>query len=60
MPKADDSEVLVFIESHRLMGQGFGLIDMHLLASVRLGGMAIWTRDRRLEAGARQLDLQWD
>ena len=31
--KADDDEVLIFLERHAIMGRGVGLIDVHLLAS---------------------------
>jgi len=36
--KADDDEILFFIERHRLMGRGLGLVDMHLLASATIAG----------------------
>jgi len=51
-PKADDGEVLTFIEDHRLAGRGLGLIDVHLLASCALVGVGLWTRDRHLAATA--------
>ena len=35
-PVASDSEVLFFIERHKLMGRGIGYIDAHLLASTSL------------------------
>lgn len=46
---ASDVEVLSFIETHRLMGRGIGLVDAHLLASVSLTPETLlWTRDRSL------------
>lgn len=45
---ADQREVLVFIESNRLMGSGIGWVDAHLLCSARLTGVGMWTFDRRL------------
>ena len=55
---ASDLEVLHFIESHQLMGQGVGYLDLHLLASVYLSdNAAIWTRDRRLAAVAEGLSI---
>lgn len=52
--KVEDAEVLDFIDRHRLMGNGMGLIDVHLLASCMLAGAELWTRDRKLaEAAAR-------
>ena len=34
--RAEDDEVLYFIEQHSLMGRGIGIVDVHLLASCRL------------------------
>jgi len=48
---ARHSEVLFFIEQHRLMGRGIGYIDAHLLAATALADLArLWTRDQRLAA----------
>ena len=33
---------------HQLMGRGIGWVDVHLLASAKLSGYALWTLDRRL------------
>lgn len=57
MPVSTDREVLFFIDQHELMGRGIGYIDAHLLASARLGGMSLWTRDKRLHAVAAELGL---
>jgi len=57
VPLAEHDEVLGFVDAHRLMGAGIGWIDAHLLASARLAGTAIWSRDRRLADAARKLDL---
>ena len=55
---ATDVEMLDFIERHRLMGQGIGYVDVHLLASTVLTrGARLWTRDRRLAAVAHRLGL---
>ncbi len=55
---ATDAEVLDFVGTHLLYGQGIGWVDAHLLASARLTpGAALWTRDRRLRAVARTLGL---
>ena len=45
---ASDSEVLMMIERHQLMGRGIGYVDAHLLAAARLAGCPLWTQDRRL------------
>jgi len=56
--RADDFEVLDFVERHRLFGTGLGLIDVHLLASTLLTpNAALWTRDRRLHEAAERLGI---
>ena len=55
---AANAEVLFLLERHRLWGRGIGYIDVHLLASVSLNpDVRLWTRDRRLQASAEQLEL---
>ena len=55
--RAGHEEVMQFIEPHGLMGKGLGYVDMHLLASARLTGVAIWTLDKRLHEVALKLGL---
>ncbi len=55
--KADNDEVLFFIEKHKLMGLGIGLIDLHLLASCKLSKAKLLTRDKRLKEAAIRLRL---
>ena len=57
VPLASHEEVLTFIDRHGLMGLGIGWIDAHLLASAALGGIDLWSRDRRLANVARKLHL---
>ena len=53
---AEHSEVMMFIDRHRLFGCGIGYVDNHLLASVALmPGCALWSRDKRLQAAAQRL-----
>ena len=59
LPVATDKEVLFFMDEHALMGRGIGYVDMHLLASIRLGGALLWTRDKRLHAIAAGLGLAY-
>ncbi len=60
-PTATDPEALDFIERRALMGRGIGYIDVHLLASAALDGVArLWTRDHRLSAAAAELKLAFD
>ena len=56
---AEHAEVLSFIEARRLMGRGIGLVDVHLLASAVLGGLPIWTRDRRLREAATDIGVSF-
>jgi predicted nucleic acid-binding protein len=56
-PVLDHPEALEFVEAHQLMAQGLGWVDIHLLASARLGRIPIWTLDRRLDSAARRLRL---
>jgi len=53
--QATDKDVLIFIEKHRLMGKGLGIVDIHLLASASLSGLLIWTDDKRMRQVAHQL-----
>lgn len=51
-------ELMAFIERERLYGLGCGLVDLALLASVRLTpGARLWTRDQRLAALAERLGV---
>jgi len=59
-PKASDAEVLQFIERHKLMGKGIGLIDAHLLAATALAADAeLWSHDKRLAQQAKTLKLDY-
>jgi len=55
---ATEPEVLAFITSHALPGQGIGYVDAHLLAATSLTQDAtLWTQDKRLQAIAVRLGL---
>jgi len=54
---AGQDEVRSLIEAHRFMGMGLGFIDVHLLASARLAGTPLWTRDLPLKKAAAKLDV---
>ena len=51
------TEVLTFVDTHRLMGSGIGWIDAHLLASTAIDRTLLWTKDSRLSAVAGALNL---
>ncbi|MGA7561622.1 MAG: PIN domain-containing protein [Desulfobaccales bacterium] len=60
LPQATQAEhegVMQFIENYRLMGKGLGYIDMHLLASVLLTKVPLWTLDQKLNEVAVKLRL---
>lgn len=50
-------EMLQFVDHHRLMGQGLGWIDLHLLASALVSRATFATRDGRLARAARDLGV---
>lgn len=56
-PELSHDEALTFAEAHRLAGSGVGWIDAHLLASARLSGGRLWTRDPALGTVAARLGL---
>jgi len=59
-PIIEYQEVLTFIETHQLFGQGLGWIDVHLLASTMLQQVTLWTRDQSLRNAARRLRCHFE
>lgn len=59
-PKAEDAEVLRFIERNRLVGSGLGWVDVNLLASAMLAKAELWTMDKHLRKASGQLDILYD
>lgn len=57
--KVGDDELLLFLERHALMGRGVGLIDVHLLGSCYLDGCTLWTKDKRLNAVAGEMGIEF-
>jgi len=58
LPRADEAsadEVLAFIERGRLHGTGLGVVDVHVLASMLLSDVDLWTRDQCLAKAAARL-----
>ena len=56
---AEADEILGYIESKKLYGKGIGYVDVHLLASVALAGIKLWTRDKWLREVAQDLGYAW-
>jgi predicted nucleic acid-binding protein len=57
--EAEYEEVLSFIEKNRLMGQGLGYVDVHLIASALMTGVALWTLDKKLAQAADSLNISY-
>lgn len=56
-PAASHDEALRCLDLWDLAGTGLGWIDVHLLASARLGGTGFWTLDKALAAAAARLGV---
>ena len=54
---AEHDEVMLFIESNRLMGKGLGYVDVHLLAASVLSGVRLWTHDKSLFKACEDIGL---
>lgn len=59
-PTLEYQELLAFIETHKLFGQGLGWIDVHLLASTLLQHVTLWTLDQPLRHAARKLRCSFE
>ena len=59
VPKITIDEYLFFINAKRLYGKGLGFVDIHLLASVKLSDITIWTLDKKLEEAAIRLKIDY-
>lgn len=60
LPLAEPEEVRALIERRRLFGRGVGFVDVSLIASCLLApGVSLWTRDRRLDAAAREVGVSF-
>lgn len=57
LPVVGHSDVMNFVQQHRLSGRGLGWIDVHLLASASAAEEVLLTRDRRLHAAAEEMGL---
>ena len=58
LPTVDHAEAMSLVERRRLHGRGVGWVDIHLLASTLMAATALWTRDRRMAAIARELNIE--
>ena len=56
----DHGELLALVGERRLWGKGLSPADAHLLGSaLSSGDTRIWTRDKRLQSAAHDLDLSY-
>ena len=58
-PTVDITEYLFFVERNHLFGLGLGFVDVHLLASAKLSGTALWTADKKLKEAALHLKVSY-
>lgn len=54
---ATHAEVMLMLESRRLMGRGLGYVDLHLLAAAQMDHLSLWTLDKPLSGAAKQLGI---
>ena len=54
------SEVVTFVRGRGLHGRGIGWIDAHLLASVLVARLKLWTVDPRLVGPAQELSVAYE
>ena len=55
----DNTEIIEFIESRKLMSIGIGYVDIHLLGSSLLSNTPLWTFDKALVKAAKFLDIAY-
>ena len=53
-------DVVTFVRDRRLHGRGAGWIDIHLLASVKVGRLLLWTADAGLAVLASELGVAYE
>lgn len=58
-PLVEFDEFLFFVDQNKLHGRGIGLVDIHLLASAKLGQLSLWTGDKRLQAASADLGIKY-
>ena len=53
-------DVVAFVRDRDLCGRGVGWVDVHLLASVIVGRLQLWTVDPRFSAVAKELGVAYE
>lgn len=60
LPVATEEELLKFTDAKRLHGRGCGMVDIALLASVKMSpGVVLWTLDKRLDTIANEFGISF-
>lgn len=58
-PALEFDEILIFVESHKLFGQGVGWVDVHLLTLTLLSDATLWTLARSFQRAAKKLHCSY-
>ena len=58
-PTVSHADAVAFVRARRLQGRGIGWVDVHLLASVIVGRLRLWTIDPRLSTVATELAVAY-
>jgi Predicted nucleic acid-binding protein, contains PIN domain len=56
-PVASHYEVLDLIANEQLYATGLGAVDAHLIASARLAGVPLWSKDKKLSLAAARIGV---
>jgi predicted nucleic acid-binding protein len=56
-PVAAHYEVLDLIANQKLFATGLGAVDAHLIASARLAGVLLWSKDKKLSNAAARIGV---
>ncbi len=56
-PVAEHVELLELIAREQLHSTGLGTVDVHLMASARLAGATVWSKDKALCREAKRINL---
>jgi predicted nucleic acid-binding protein len=56
-PVAVHYEVLDLIANQKLFATGLGAVDAHLIASARLAGVLLWSKDKKLSNAAARIGV---
>ena len=56
-PVAGHYEVLDLIANEQLFATGLGAVDAHLIASARLAGVPLWSKDKKLSHAAARIGV---